>query len=415
MDIQKQFDKFILKSELIELFNQTPLRNHTKIVNESIKHLLNNNIDGFLTTLYESEEDDIMDILLDVSYLSFSSDNSKLGKTVATFSLPAGWFCPFALKCMKKVNRDRKLDPEKVGTMVKNSKGNLVPYKGDVVVNRGKETEFDCFSANQEMQYDEVRKNRWHNSDLLKMANGYIEMADLIERSLEYFFGINGICEYVRIHESGDFYSEEYFKAWMEVSKRMPDTKFYAYTKAVNYVKKYKSDIDKLPNFTLTLSYGGKQDDEIDEIDIKNVKVMDSPEEIFEAGLLLDLDDTLSKIKGGKENNFALLVHGTQEKGKKSKIKLRNETFANYWKYRRFLNKIFRDDKDKFMSLEEAEKRLKIVNKLLDNLDEYSKDKGIKLKRNHYNKIKTQLNYVIKYYNYDFDKKLINIIPEKYR
>jgi hypothetical protein len=40
----------------------------------------------------------------------------------------------------------------------------------------------------------------------------------------------------VRIHESGDFYSPEYFEEWLEVARRFPDLTFYAYTKAWDIV-----------------------------------------------------------------------------------------------------------------------------------------------------------------------------------
>jgi hypothetical protein len=36
----------------------------------------------------------------------------------------------------------------------------------------------------------------------------------------------------VRIHESGDFYSVEYFRKWLEVARRLPAKTFYAYTKS---------------------------------------------------------------------------------------------------------------------------------------------------------------------------------------
>jgi hypothetical protein len=40
----------------------------------------------------------------------------------------------------------------------------------------------------------------------------------------------------VRVHESGDFYSPEYFEEWLEVARRFPDATFYAYTKAWDIV-----------------------------------------------------------------------------------------------------------------------------------------------------------------------------------
>ena len=40
---------------------------------------------------------------------------------------------------------------------------------------------------------------------------------------------------YVRVHESGDFYSLEYLLKWLEIAKQFPDLQFFAYTKSVPY------------------------------------------------------------------------------------------------------------------------------------------------------------------------------------
>lgn len=39
------------------------------------------------------------------------------------------------------------------------------------------------------------------------------------------------LVEAVRIHESGEFYSQEYINKWIAIAKALPDTKFYAFTK----------------------------------------------------------------------------------------------------------------------------------------------------------------------------------------
>ena len=56
-----------------------------------------------------------------------------------------------------------------------------------------------------------------------------------------------------RIHDSGDFFSYEYFAAWCAMIARHPETKFGAYTKENAIVEKY--GIDNLPaNFSLQCS-----------------------------------------------------------------------------------------------------------------------------------------------------------------
>ena len=366
-----------LINEIRGLYNNSKIRlMGDDFINESIDLLIYSKPQKYLNHLFEGLEDDMLAALSDICVLTFSSSNTKLGTSAATFSLPAGWTCPYADKCLKFVDRYRVMNPEKEGTFKISSKtGKKIPYKGDIVAHKGKNAEFDCYAANQEMQYDAVRANRWHNYDLLKevgKSGGYKAQAELIVKSLEHFFSYDGFKEQVRIHESGDFYNGEYLKAWIEVARMMPKNKFYAYTKSVPLVDKNLEDINTVDNFILTLSQGGKRDWQLGDVDIKESIVFDTPEEVLEAGLLVDLDDTLAQKKGGKEKNFALLLHGTQAKGEKSQNKMRNETFMAYWKYRSTLNSFFKMGVSHIWTSEEAEAALRVIEKIKN-------DKRIKL------------------------------------
>ena len=229
--LELHHDKTIIYKTVKESFKHTSFGSSKKFLNESTNLLVSNDIGKFYDNLFETAE--MKAALLDICVLTFSTENTKLGGSVVTFSLPAGWSCPFAKTCLKKVNRERTVDPEKIGTSkISKRTGEEVPYKGDVVVTKGKDSEFDCFAANQEMQYDALRANRWHNFDLLIEAGkegGAEAQADLIVKSLEHFFYTEGAKNEVRIHESGDFYNGEYLRAWMLTAQRMPDIKFYAY------------------------------------------------------------------------------------------------------------------------------------------------------------------------------------------
>lgn len=56
-----------------------------------------------------------------------------------------------------------------------------------------------------------------------------------------------------RIHDSGDFFSLEYFAAWCDLIRRHPETRFGAYTKAADIV--YVYGLDNLPaNLSLQCS-----------------------------------------------------------------------------------------------------------------------------------------------------------------
>ena len=408
--LELHHDKTIIYKTVKESFKHTSFGSSKKFLNESTNLLVSNDIGKFYDNLFETAE--MKAALLDICVLTFSTENTKLGGSVVTFSLPAGWSCPFAKTCLKKVNRERTVDPEKIGTSkISKRTGEEVPYKGDVVVTKGKDSEFDCFAANQEMQYDALRANRWHNFDLLREAGkegGAEAQADLIVKSLEHFFYTEGAKNEVRIHESGDFYNGEYLRAWMLTAQRMPDIKFYAYTKSVPYVAAMEKLLANTPNLSITLSQGGRKDDEIDNLDIKTSRVFNTPESILKAGLILDLDDNLAKEKGGRDKDFALLIHGTQEAGEKSKDKNRNETFMAYWKYRKQLNDGLGLPRDTRISTEQAKQGLGYIDEILGKQSKGSNITNLKF-------LKKLLNYAIKYNNYGFDENLINILPKKYR
>ena len=84
----------------------------------------------------------------------------------------------------------------------------------------------------------------------------------------------------VRIHDSGDFFTEQYFLLWMDIAKENPHVFFYAYTKEVAMVKKHQ-----LPdNFVIIFSMGGTQDHLVDKEKDRHADVFPSIEALEEAG-----------------------------------------------------------------------------------------------------------------------------------
>jgi hypothetical protein len=134
-----------------------------------------------------------------IDKLRFQQGNAKLADNIFTFSLPAGHTCPGAKECLAMVGRD----------------GGLVD---------GKDQLFRCFAASAEAFRASIRKSRWHNLDLLR-GKSSDEMAQLILDSLP------ANARLVRVHVSGDFFSESYFLAWLKVAWERPSVTFYAYNK----------------------------------------------------------------------------------------------------------------------------------------------------------------------------------------
>ena len=226
--------------------------------------------------------------------LKFGDPNAKLKKMIKkvglvlkTFTLPAGHTCPAAKDCFSRADRETGK------------------------VTDGPDTVFRCFMASAEARSPSLRKLVWHNLELIKEAlkrdaqAGFENMphtSQLINKSLPEKFDI------MRVHVGGDYFSRQYLMAWIEVAKLNPDKVFYSYSKSLHLFKQFA-----LPeNLVLTASRGGKHDDLIDLHGWKEALVVYSEEEAAERGLEIDHDDTHAAFG---EENFALLIHGTQPAG----------------------------------------------------------------------------------------------------
>jgi len=130
----------------------------------------------------------------------------------------------------------------------------------------------------------------------------------------------------VRIHDSGDFFSAEYFEAWLDIAKSIPYVFFYAYTKEVKMTKQY----DLPPNFVLIYSLGGKQDHLLDlEVD-RHAEVFPSMDALVEAGYTDQEDsDILAALM--PSNKVGIVANNIKHLKKKQGV----ETFGSLQKARR--------------------------------------------------------------------------------
>ena len=231
--------------------------------------------------------------------LSFGQGNAKLDAAIFTFSLPAGYSCPYAQDCLSRANR-------RTGR-----------------IKDGPDTKFRCYAASMEIR-ESVRRSRWHNFRLLQACKSMEDMTALILTSLSCFAG------YVRVHCSGDFFSQDYFDAWLEAARLRHRTLFYAYTKSLPY---WTARLGIIPsNLVLTASKGGQHDHLIEAHALRYAQVVYSEAEAAALGLPIDHDDSHAMQPTG---NFALLIHGTQPLGTaaaKAVAALRSQGWYGYSK-----------------------------------------------------------------------------------
>lgn len=192
---------------------------------------------------------------------------------VYEWNLPTGVTCPFAREC--KVSVDR--------------------ITGKFDIKRGY---FRCYAASAE-RFPAVREHRWKNYDFLKAGGVPVLPKD---------------CKNVRIHASGDFYSQDYFDMWMSIARNNPDINFWAFTKSIRYWLSYKGEIP--PNMILTASYGGVYDDLIKPNNLKSARVYTSISDV-PTGMPIDTNDDYARTPNV---NFALLDNNKIPKKQPIKI-----------------------------------------------------------------------------------------------
>lgn len=88
---------------------------------------------------------------------------------------------------------------------------------------------------------------------------------------------------WIRIHDSGDFFSDDYLGAWLEVTAARPAVNFYAYTKEV---ARFRTIVEPAPppNFRRVYSHGGLQDTDLDPATDRVADVFGDVEAITAAG-----------------------------------------------------------------------------------------------------------------------------------
>lgn len=172
--------------------------------------------------------------------LKFSLRNKKLmalgkriDKRVVSFDLLAGLTCPQANICHAWVNANGK-------------------------ISRGKHANVLCFAAKVEAVYTNSYKAHKYNTAMVQtllVRGGYRLLANvLIDQITSKHYQV------VRIHSSGDFYSDSYYQAWVTVANVLPDVMFFGYTKTEHVL-----DTNRPDNFKLVYSQGGKLDEFIPE------------------------------------------------------------------------------------------------------------------------------------------------------
>jgi hypothetical protein len=112
---------------------------------------------------------------------------------------------------------------------------------------------------------------------------------------------------HVRLHSSGDFYSQEYLNTWVTIAKCNSSIIFYAYTKSIELLKNY-SDLPS--NFKVIYSIGGLQDYLVDKNTDRHSQVFPNQDALVKAGYTDGSSDDMVCL--GSNPKIGLVYHGVK-------------------------------------------------------------------------------------------------------
>ena len=111
-----------------------------------------------------------------------------------------------------------------------------------------------CYARVGTYRFKNVRAAHIRNLLLCRDSPDEFEKRMTDELSHKRYVG-----KWIRLHDSGDFFSDEYLLMWLRIMGNSPDVSFYCYTKEISRFKRLVEN-DAPNNFLWCYSLGGKED-----------------------------------------------------------------------------------------------------------------------------------------------------------
>lgn len=158
-----------------------------------------------------------------------------------------------------------------------------------------------CYAKQGSYTWPAVRAARAHNLEHFLAVGAERFAADAIADLTRYVKRY----DIVRVHDSGDFFSQAYLDAWLTIARAFPGTRFYCYTKS------FHLDWSATPsNFAVTQSQGGKFDADLDP-DFSHSRIFATHEDRKRAGYVDGSETDAPAIKGLVK--IGLVYHGARK------------------------------------------------------------------------------------------------------
>jgi len=157
-----------------------------------------------------------------------------------------------------------------------------------------------CYGYRGHYLFKEPREKRERNyalslsDEFVNVLTNEIQCLEIIYKNL-----------IIRVHDTGDFYSEEYMDRWIEIAMACPTVVFYGYTKMITWYTSREERYEIPDNMEFIQSFGGKEDDKIN-MELPHAIVIEN-EGACPKGYTIANGDDLTFLSTDK---IALVYHG---------------------------------------------------------------------------------------------------------
>ena len=112
-------------------------------------------------------------------------------------------------------------------------------------------------------------------------------------------------AQYIRVHDSGDYYSPMYLAKWFEIARALPNVRFYSYTNMVDLVQ----NVNVPDNFDFIFSDSGKQSHMIDRRVHRHTKIFQIGSDMGDYVDASKYDLYATKWFSPNNNRVGLIIH----------------------------------------------------------------------------------------------------------
>lgn len=158
-----------------------------------------------------------------------------------------------------------------------------------------------CYARQGQYERGVVKATREHNLAFIR-ERGFRAFVRAAIRDIKRID-----AKLIRVHDSGDFFSQGYVNAWYRIARALPNVKFYTYTKSL-HLNIFQN---KPENFSVVQSFGGLHDETADES--KPVaRIFATHHARREAGYSNGANTDLLAIQGEDGKRIGLVYHGVK-------------------------------------------------------------------------------------------------------